>query len=342
MRALRLRIASFNLENLSADPSAAAGPAERHTILRPQLQRLKADILCLQEVDGWRGRGDESRTLATLDALLKETEYAGFHRAHSRSAKSEEPRDRQNLVILSRWPIVATAQYMNDFVPPPHYSYVTAAPPLTGAPIVWDRPILEARIALPHDRILTVINMHLKAPLASFVPGQKSGAFTWKTVGGWAEGYFLATMKRTGQALEARLLAERIFDADPGALLAVCGDFNAEERDAAFRILAGDTEDTGNGRLTERELIALEHTLPDHRRFTVIHAGQKRMLDHILVSRSLLRHFRALEVHNEALGDEVIASTMVESSPESYHAPVLAIFDVAERLGLASPGTVRN
>ncbi len=140
-------------------------------------------------------------------------------------------------------------------------------------------------------------------------------------------------MKRTGQALEARLLAERIFDAKTDALLAVCGDFNSEERDAAFRILAGDTEDTGNGRLMERELVAPERTLPDHRRFTVIHAGQRRMLDHILVSRSLLRHFRALEVHNEALGDEVIASTMVESSPESYHAPVLAIFEVAERLG---------
>lgn len=322
-----MRIASFNLENLSADPSAAAKQADRHAVLRPQLQRLNADILCLQEVDAWRESGEHTRTLAALDALVAGTEYTDFHRAHTTSTKSDEPRDRHNLVVLSRWPIAASAQYMNDFVSPPHYSYVAAEPPMTDAPIAWDRPILETRIVLPDGRVLHVINMHLKAPLASFVPGQKCGPFAWKSVGGWAEGYFLATMKRAGQALEARLLAERIFDTDPEALLAICGDFNAEERDPAFRILAGDTDDTGNGSLTERELVALEHTLPDHRRFTVIHAGQKRMLDHIVVSRPLLPYFRSLEVHNEALGDEIIGYTIIENTPESYHAPVLAIFD---------------
>jgi endonuclease/exonuclease/phosphatase family metal-dependent hydrolase len=324
-----LRIASFNLETLSADPSAAVRQADRHAVLRPQLQRLNADILCLQEVDAWHESGDKTRTLAALDALVEGTEYAGFHRAHSRSRTSGEPRDKHNLVILSRWPITASTQYMNDFVLPPHYTYVTAEPPITSAPIAWDRPILEARVALPDGRTLHVINMHLKAPLASFVPGQKVGPFAWKSVGGWAEGYFLATLKRNGQALEARLLVEQIFDNDRQALLAVCGDFNAEERDPAFRILAGDTEDTGNGALIERELAALEHTLPDHRRFTLIHAGKKQMLDHILVSRPLLSSFRALEVHNEALGDEIIGYTIVENTPESYHAPLLAIFDLS-------------
>ncbi len=170
--------------------------------------------------------------------------------------------------------------------------------------------------------------MHLKAPLASFIPGQKAGPFAWKSVAGWAEGFYLAAMKRAGQALEARLLVDRMFDDTPDALIAVCGDFNSEEREVPFRILAGDTEDTGNGRLAGHELVALEHTLSDSRRFTVIHAGRKLMLDHILVSRPLLGRFRTMEVHNEALGDELIAYTLIERTPESYHAPVVADFDL--------------
>ena len=46
---------------------------------------------------------------------------------------------------------------------------------------------------------------------------------------GWAEGFFAAAIKRAGQALELRLAVERIFDAEPNAVIAVCGDFNAED-----------------------------------------------------------------------------------------------------------------
>ena len=327
MRRLFLRIASFNLENLSCEAVTEAAIAERCAILRPQLERLDADVLCLQEVDSRREAAPERRSLAALDALLAETPYRDFHRASTFRPETGEPRDKHNLVVLSRWPIAQVSQYANSLVAPIGYRFATATPAVTGDAIVWDRPILLATIALPHGPMLHVVNMHLKAPLASFVPGQKIGPFAWKSVSGWAEGYFVAAIKRSGQALEARLAVERIFDQDPHALIAVCGDFNAEEREVPFRILAADTEDTGNGQLTGRELVALEHSLPDFRRFTVIHAGRKLMLDHILVSRPLIAHYRGMEVHNEALGDEVIAYTMVEKTPESYHAPVVAMFE---------------
>lgn len=331
-----MRIASFNLENLSDDPSAGAAIAERHAILRPQLARLDADILCLQEVDASRETASAPRRLTALDALLAQTPYRDFHRASTLRPGTEEPRDRHNLVILSRWPIQQVSQYANMLVPPPRYGCVTAEPPEADDAIVWDRPILLAAIALPSGHTLHAVNMHLKAPLASFVPGQKTGPFAWKSVPGWAEGYFVAAIKRAGQALEARMAVDRIFDADPNALVAVCGDFNAEEREVPFRILAADTEDTGNGQLAARELVALEHSLPEFRRFTLIHAGRKMMLDHILVSRPLLAHYRAMEVHNEALGDELIAYTLVENTLESYHAPVVADFEFAR------PGTLTS
>ena len=71
-------IATFNVENLG-EPIA---PGRRWTIdrLRPQLLRLRADVLCLQEVDSER-QGGKQRRLEALDALLADTPYQGFHRA---------------------------------------------------------------------------------------------------------------------------------------------------------------------------------------------------------------------------------------------------------------------
>ena len=41
-----MRIASFNIENLTDRPGADVPLAARLDILRPQLERLDADILC--------------------------------------------------------------------------------------------------------------------------------------------------------------------------------------------------------------------------------------------------------------------------------------------------------
>ncbi len=325
---LHLRIASFNLENLSDSSSPEPESEERYGILRPQLERLGADVLCLQEIDGQQDGPSAPRSLRLLDELLAQTPCRDFFRASTTRSNGDAPRDRHNLVVLSRWPIEAHAQYANTIIQPPYYQFITAEPRQTQEPISWDRPILHASIRLPTGPLLHVVNMHLKAPLASFVQGQKIGPFAWRSVSAWAEGYYVASMKRAGQALEARMLIDQIFDREADALIAVCGDFNAEEKEVPCRILLGDTDDTGNGQLTSRELIALENTLSEHRRFTVIHAGRKQMLDHILVSRRLLAHYQGLEVHNEALGDEVVAYTMVDKTPESYHAPVVAAFDI--------------
>ena len=47
-----MRLATFNLENLDLPPKAALPNETRAEILRPALERLEADILCLQEING--------------------------------------------------------------------------------------------------------------------------------------------------------------------------------------------------------------------------------------------------------------------------------------------------
>lgn len=324
-----MRIASFNVENLTDKPGGDVPLAARLDVLKPQLLRLEADVICLQEVDATKPKGAAQRELGAIRLLMEDTPYADFHMACTTAPQTGSPRDKHNLVVLSRWPIARTAQYANDLVSAPSYAPATADPESESpAAVTWDRPVLHAEIELPKGKTLHVLNLHLKAPLAVVIEGQKTGPFAWKSVPGWAEGYFLASIKRAGQALEARLAVDRIFDADPKALIALTGDFNAEEREVPLRILLGDPEDTGNGELAGRALALPEHSIPESQRFTVIHRGRKQMLDHLLVSRALLAHYRGFEVHNENLGDELVAYTLVEHTPDSYHAPIVAAFDL--------------
>jgi len=246
---MTFRIATFNLENLGDADGNEEELAFRIGALRPQILRIEADVLCLQEVNAQEEPGHQ-RSLRALEALLRDTPYAGFNRAATTSASGDKPRDVQNLVILSRLPILESREYLNDLVDRPSYRLATADPAAgAAAPVSWDRPVLYARIALPDGSPLHIVNLHLRAPLPSFIPGQKQEAFVWKSVEGWAEGTFVAEIKRTGQALEARFVVDRLFDTDPKAAVVVLGDFNADGREAPLKILRGDLDETGNAAL---------------------------------------------------------------------------------------------
>ena len=49
---MKLRIATFNLENLDDVESSSPSLQERIEVLRPQIKRLDADIICFQEING--------------------------------------------------------------------------------------------------------------------------------------------------------------------------------------------------------------------------------------------------------------------------------------------------
>jgi exonuclease III len=70
-----MRIATFNLESFGYARKASAAFEERAEVLRPQLERLKADVLCLQEVDA--PKIGTTRRPVNLERLLEGTSYAG-------------------------------------------------------------------------------------------------------------------------------------------------------------------------------------------------------------------------------------------------------------------------
>lgn len=322
-----LRIATFNLENLGQELPNGPSLAARVRALRPMLQRLRADVLCLQEVNAEHVAKGKPRRLRALQALLDGTAYADWPLVSTTGLAAPGPMDVHNLVIVSRLPIEGHRQLRHDLISPPSYRIGSAEPPAPeAAPVEWDRPLLHARLRAPGGGTLHVINLHLRAPLAVALAGQKLGPFAWRSTAAWAEGFFLAAIKRAGQALEARLLVDGLFDAEAAPRVLVAGDFNADAHEVPVRILIGAEDDTGNGDLADRALVAIERSLPRSQRFSVMHHGAPQMLDHILVSRALMASYRRAEIHNEALGDELVGYHGIERPPESFHAPLVAEF----------------
>lgn len=322
-----IRLATFNLENLDDRPKEKPTLEQRIALMRPQLLRVNADLLCLQEVNGQKEQG--VNRLQALEKLLQGTSYEEYQSVSTTTDDGSQPLDQRNLVILSRFPILDHQQYKHKFAQPPSYRIVTAEPrQATAQEITWERPIVYAKIQLDNSHVLHLVNVHLKSKIPTNIPGQKVNDFTWKTSAGWAEGSFISSMKRVGQALETRQLLDELFKTDENAFIAVCGDFNADTDDVPVEAIRGDVENVGNSKLAKRVMVPCERTIPEPSRFSLLHQGRPQMLDHILMSRSLLAHYQGTEIHNELLHDESIAFAIDEKFPESDHAPVIVSFEL--------------
>ena len=318
-----MRVATFNVENL--DETGVPSLDLRIKALKPQFERLNADILCLQEVHG-QERDNQPRKLLALEQLIAGTQYEQFHMVHTKT-QAGEAYDERNLVVISRYPVSGTEQFRNTLIPKLQYLRITADPAEPNpTQINWERPTFYAKINHP-DGDLHVITVHLKSRIPVSIPGQAAG-YGYKTVQGWAEGYFLSSMKRVGQALETRFLVDRILDTDINARILVCGDFNAEPGQVPVEAIVGSVENTSNPDLVDRQLWPCSLSIPDNARFTHLHHGQKNMLDHMLMSRPMVARYRGAEIHNEMLRDESLAFYMDDKFPESDHAPFVVEFNM--------------
>ncbi|MBO4210750.1 endonuclease/exonuclease/phosphatase family protein [Micromonospora echinofusca] len=323
-----VRIATFNVENLDETaPGVRPSLAERIALMKPQIVRLRADIVCFQEIHG-QERPGQPRGLHALTELLSGTTLASAAMVSTRPP-DDAVYDERNLVVVSRFPVVAHRQLRNELVAMPRYARLTASPPDTEpVPIGVERPVLHVELDLTEvgGGRLHVIDVHLKSRIPTDVPGQKLDSYTWRTPDSWAEGVFLSSMKRMSQALEVRRLVDQILDTDPQARIVVAGDFNAAPDDVPVLAIRGAVEDTGNGDLAGRVLVPVEQTIPTSSRYTLFHQGRGEMLDHMLVTRNLLACYQGSEIHNEVLHDESAAFGTDRKYPESDHAPVVATF----------------
>jgi exonuclease III len=326
---MKLRIATFNLENLDDDPGESPTLQQRIEVLRPQLERLEADVLCFQEVHGQETAG-QPRKLLALEKLLANSAYSQFNIA-STMTTNNEVYDKRNLVIVSRFPLSDVNQVKHEDIYEPLYRKVTAEPKETEAKkITWERPIFYAKATTGGNGFtFHLINLHLKSRNPVNIEGQNSEEYwKWKSSAGWAEGFFISSMKRVGQALETRVFVDSIFDADEDAKIVVCGDLNAHPGEVPVEAICGRVENTSNPELNKRVLLTCEDTIPEPARYTFLYHGRKNLLDHTLISKAMLPYYRGAEIHNETLHDESLAFALDTKFPESDHAPFVVEFDI--------------
>lgn len=317
--AMDLRLATFNLENLDWAPTRQDAFDARRAVLAPLLETLRVDVLCLQEVGAQKPHKHSPRDYLALDRLLAGTAYAEYFRAATVRPGASAPADIHNLAILSRWPIRESRQIHHDIVarwdwPAPRDGDVTP-PPIR---IEWDRPILYAAIEPPSGGTLHVLDLHLRAPRPAPVATARGEGSSKSQI----EGQFVAAQKREGQALEARLFVETLFDADPEARVIITGDFNADEYDAPTRLLRGGDNELQQG---PRALAPLEERVAPSRRYSVLHAGKPKLIDHVLASNALAQGWRETQILNEGLEDEVYARDPVLGS---LHAPIIVTLNL--------------
>lgn len=327
-----MRIATYNIENLddvAVNPDRDAPFDERVKILRPMLERLQADIICFQEVHG-QDVASGPRRLRALETLLSGTRYAA-HTLSSTTLKNKPDVERYRNLVVATPPgdtVEEMREVQNTLVNPPQYSRVTAEGDQSPMNVIWDRPTLYVRLRRQSGVVLHILNVHFKSKNPTRIPGQGPDDYKWKTASGWAEGYFLSSMKRVGAALETRIFIDGIFDAEPDANILICGDFNAEPDEVPVMAIRGQTEDTGNPALNHRVMHPVALSIAQSRRYTLFHHGRGNLLDHMLVSRRMMACFKGIEIHNEMIHDESVAFAFDAKFPESDHAPVVAEFDL--------------
>lgn len=327
-----MRIATFNIENLDDGPvkATAATFEERAVILRPMLERLRADVICFQEVHGQDAPDDAPgpRSLRALTRLLVGTRYEGFTLSSTTLKDKPDVERFRNLVVASdpAYAVEEVTEIQNTLVNPPMYSRVTAEGEQNPMAVRWDRPTLYVRLKKAQEDPFHILNIHFKSKIPTPIPGQGPSNFRWASASGWAEGFFISSMKRVGAALEVRLFIDSLFDADADAKIVVCGDFNAEPHEVPAMAIRGMTEDTGNPELNSRVMYPTALSIAESRRFSLYHHGKGNLLDHMVVSRRMMASFVAAEIHNEMIHDESIAFATDNKFPESDHAPMVAEF----------------
>jgi len=92
--------------------------------------------------------------------------------------------------------------------------------------------------------------------------------------------------------------------------------------------LCAASADTGNSELAWRALEPAERRLAEQQRYTVIFDGRRVVLDHLLLSQPLAAALRTVEAKNEGLADEVVAQATSRREPGSFHAALVAAFEI--------------
>lgn len=291
------------------------------------VRRLDADVIAFQEVHGVAVLDDVRALLPARDGRVS----GGYLPAIA------GPGDRRGIAcgLLTRFPVTQVEHHADANLAFP--AFVDGDPVPFAGRLGTRRGVLEVVLTLPDGTSLHVLAVHLKSKLASPLVRADGAKHPVATMRDLVEGQVRAEIARLAEALHLRGVVDRTLDLEPGAQLAVCGDFNDTARSLTVRVVAGDGATASRAAYDQAVLGARAalagralHSCGDGLRGpaeTITWRGVAETIDHVLVSDALWSRFAGADVHNERLG-EVSAALGADGSGalESDHAPLLARF----------------
>ncbi|MBE0616638.1 MAG: endonuclease/exonuclease/phosphatase family protein [Proteobacteria bacterium] len=310
---MELRLATFNLENLGIragedTPKVRSWLGRHQAALRDTVRRLEADAVAFQEV---------------LDPSLLEPLLDGLDYPHV--VVGERAESPLLTGVFSRYPLLVPQDVARE-------TDLALQDDKTGLVVGVRGPFSRSVLRVEWDAPgmpTTLLVVHWKSKIPSFTPSRQREGEPWRSLGDAGEGRLLTEVKRLAQAVALRREIDRRFARDPGARLAVLGDFNDILDSEALRIVRGDAQACLSPGLLPQELLPCELSVPAEKRYTQVYRGRPEMLDHIFISRALLPHFHGARVFNEFLRDAEEGPEAGRSADASSdHAPFAATFRV--------------
>jgi endonuclease/exonuclease/phosphatase family metal-dependent hydrolase len=320
MRGDMTTIGTWNLENLFR-PGGTFGPSDEMSYraklaaLAATINTTKPDVLGVQEV------GDPE-ALADLVAMLD----GEWHVELSKHFEADHP---IRVGVLSRRPI----QVIQDVADFPEKIATLQVDDSAPDCRQMCRGALAVGVDLTAGQQLVVTVCHLKSKLLSYPAAGGGTRFFPRNEGERARYAGYALFHRAAEAVTVRGLADHLLDGHGQARpVIVLGDLNDEPLAATTQILLGPlgSEIGTRGALVPdrgdaARLWNLAPLIPEGERFSRVYQGRHELIDHIMVSRSLLD--RVDEVHTlsaaglPSVGDDPVARRNARASD---HSPVLA------------------
>lgn len=301
-----LRVASFNLKDLF-DPVSD----EEREIMRAKLShvadrvlRARPDVLALQEV--------------ASDALVEQLRTGPLAELGFGSPVLG-PRDRRGIGvgILSRFPISSSTLHRAEELDFPRFVDTDAAPFQGRLPA--RRGVVELTVDAGALGAVTVMTLHFKSKLGTPMKRADGSTVEDPSMAGRAAAALRALVARSAEALHLRRIVDAKLAA-PELKLCVLGDFNDTLGSVPIEIVRG------LGAPAEQALEAALSVVPAERRYSVLHRGERELIDHILCSSALAARLVDAGIENQELRDHGPHDPNGPPQPDSDHALVWASF----------------
>ena len=166
------------------------------------------------------------------------------------------------------------------------------------------------------DKPLHLFGLHLNSRFFIHLQSKTGMPLPTETQMQAADSLIRSEVFRSIQSRKMRQVIDEIFSKDRSAQIAVLGDFNSQERETPFRIIAGEFTTHDDALVSPAEMVPLE------KRYSFVGEHGPKLIDYILISKSLQPEVKSFNILNEKLSyhsNKPSTPTFVESD----HAPLV-------------------